>query len=105
MIISRTKGALKGNKTYLSLFPLGLQNKPPKNVVDTNFKDFYNKSCFPFITEFSDNYDDLVNVIDAGTIGNQMTSPQGVNTRKKTLKQDPSTLLKCFLGDFELVPN
>ena len=87
---------MKGNKKYLSLFPLGLQNKPAKNVVDTTFKDFYNKSCFPFITEFSDNYDDLVNVIDAGTIGNQMTSPQGGKHQEKDTKTRSIDAVQVF---------
>ena len=60
-----------------------------KNIADATFKDFYNKSYFPSIIEFSDNYDDPVNVIDVNTIGYQITFSQGANITKRTLKQDP----------------
>ena len=60
-----------------------------KNIVDATFNDSYNKSYFPSIIEFSDNYDDPVNVIDVNTIGYQITFSQGANTTKRTLKQDP----------------
>ena len=39
-----------------------------KNVADATFKDFYNKSYFPSIIEFSDNYDDTVIIIDVNTV-------------------------------------
>ena len=72
--------------------------KISKNVAEATFKDFCNKSFFPFIIEFSDNYDHLVNVTDVGKISSQMNSSQVKNTRKKTLKQGPRTLFKCFFG-------